>query len=224
MNGLLALSIIAFVFVLLLLLTRKLPVGGKRPLTSYQTLKQQVAHSIESGRPIQVNLGRASLIGQRTPTSVAALHILHYLTRSSPGNTTPSTNVGDGTLLPAASPAKFLASGANPLAYASGTVNETSHIPPTALVTVGHHGAEAALVSYAGQQQDLTHFFGSDSPEGIAVALATTDRPLIGEDLLAAAAYLDGQPNQVASLYLQDIARWLLAASILAVALYRWAI
>lgn len=220
MNGLLALSVIASAFVLLLLLTRRLPAAGKRPLPSYQTLKKQVAHSIESGRPIQVNLGRASLIAQSTATSLAALHILRYLTRS--GHHHASANVGDGTLLPAAPHAQFLATAANPLAYASGTINEASHAQPTALVTVGHHGAEATLIGYAGQQQGLTHLFGSDSPEGLAVAMATTDQQLVGEDLLAAAAYLDGQPAQIASLYLQDIARWLLAALLLALALYRW--
>jgi hypothetical protein len=220
MNGLLALSVIASTFVLLLLLTRRLPAAGKRPLPSYQTLRKQIAHSIESGRPIQVNLGRASLIAQSTATSLAALHILRYLTRS--GHHHAAANVGDGTLLPAAPHAQVLATAANPFAYASGTVNETSHAEPTALVTVGHHGAEAAFIGYAGQQQGLTHLFGSDSPEGLAVAMAATDQQLIGEDLLAAAAYLDGQPAQIASLYLQDIARWLLAALLLALALYRW--
>lgn len=236
MSGIVALGVLALAFAALLLLVRRLPTGGKRPLTSYQALKQQAAHSIESGRPIQVNLGRASLIAQHTTTSLAALHILNYLVRSSHPNTPPKPTVGEATLLPAAttSPSQagihhsrrlstphFLASEANPLAYASGTLNEAAHTTPTAFVTVGHHGAEVALLNYAGQQQEITHLIGSDNPEGLAVAMTNTPQPLVGEDLLAAAAYLEEQPHQIASLYLQDIARWLLAGLLLLAALYR---
>lgn len=231
MSGFVALGVIVLTFVVLWLLVRRLPAGGKRPLTSHHTLKQQVAHSVESGRPIQVNLGRASLITQQTATSLAALHILDHLVRSSTHNTPPNTNIGEATLLPAATTSlrrshhpitpQFLASEANPLAYASGTLNEATHTHPTALVTVGHHGAELAFINYAGQQQDTAHIIGSDSPEGLAVAMTTTTQPLMGEDLLATPAYLDGQPVQIASLYLQDIARWLLAGLLLLSALYR---
>ncbi|MCA9966119.1 MAG: hypothetical protein KC423_17835, partial [Anaerolineales bacterium] len=125
MNGLIALVVIVLVFVLLLLLVRRLPAGGKRPLTGHHILKQQIARSIESGRPIQVNLGRASLIAQHAATSIAALHILDYLVRSSSHNAPPNTNVGEATLLPAATISlrrssrsglpHFLASEATPL-------------------------------------------------------------------------------------------------------------
>ena len=231
MNGLIALVVIVLVFVLLLLLVRRLPAGGKRPLTGHHILKQQIARSIESGRPIQVNLGRASLIAQHAATSLAALHILDYLVRSSSHNAPPNTNVGEATLLPAATISlrrsrrpitpQFLASEATPLAYASGMLNEASHTHPTALVTVGHHGTELALINYAGQQQEIAHLIGSDSPEGLAIAMTTTTQPFMGEDLLAVSAYLDEQPAQIASLYLQDIARWLLAGILLLSALYR---
>lgn len=231
MSSLVALAVLIALALALFLLTRRLPPAGKRPLPSTHTLKHQAAHSIESGRPIQINLGRASLIAHHSATSLAALHILDYLTRSSHRSTPPNTNIGEATLLPAATVSlrrsrapltpTFLASEANPLAYASGTLSEAAHTPPTAFVTVGHHGAELALLGYAAQQQEMTHLIGSDNPEGLAVALTATPQPLIGEDLLAAAAYLDGQPHQIASLYLQDIARWLLAGLLLLTALYR---
>jgi hypothetical protein len=62
---------------------------------------------------------------------------------------------------------------------------------------------------------------GTDNPGALAVAAAVTDHLLIGEELFAAGAYLEGKPAQVASLQLQDLLRLIIILAILGLAVSR---
>jgi hypothetical protein len=56
---------------------------------------------------------------------------------------------------------------------------------------------------------------GTDDISAQAVLYATSDEPLIGEELYAAGAYLNAGTAHSASLRMQDIVRWLLVVIIL---------
>ncbi len=56
----------------------------------------------------------------------------------------------------------------------------------------------------------------SDSLPAQAVLYATTQEPLIGEELYAVPAYLQAGPFYAASVRAQDVLRWVLLAGVLA--------
>jgi hypothetical protein len=71
-----------------------------------------------------------------------------------------------------------------------------------------------ALIAAAAYRRDQPIIAASDQLEGQAVAFAVSDRPLIGEEIFAAGAYLGGESSQVGSIVTQDVLRWLLIAAI----------
>jgi hypothetical protein len=88
-------------------------------------------------------------------------------------------------------------------------------------VLLGRFGPELAVMAEAAGRKNMEQVIGSDEPVALAIGLTVTNNLLIGEEFLAAGAYLQGRPVQVASLQLQDILRYLAAGSVLLVAVYR---
>lgn len=237
------LAIIAIVL-LLLLLTRGLQNGRTlplRPLTGYTALAGQLGRAVESGRRLHVSLGRASLVGAGNPTSVAAANVLDYLAITGCASATPPlTTVGEGTLLPLAHATvraacdevgrpgdmdvrtvQFIATDTDPFVYAGGI---TAILPKSEIasnVLVGRFGSEVAIMAEAANRQEMEQVIGSDDPVALALATATTNNVLIGEELFVAAAYLDGRPSHLASVQLQDILRWLIIIAILGLSVYQ---
>ncbi|MBK8987179.1 MAG: hypothetical protein IPM39_14050 [Chloroflexi bacterium] len=244
MNDLLPPVIIVVVAAAILLWSRRLTGQEKpalRPLTGYTALKGQVGRAIESASQLHVSLGRASLTGAAATTSIAALAVLDRLAEDGCANDTPPiTTVGDGTLLPLAENnlrhaaeyanssvgippgvARFVANTTDAFAYAGGVASVIQENKILGSVMVGQFSQELALVAEVAGRNQVQQVIGSDDPLALAVAMPVTDNVLIGEELLAASAYLQGQPHQIASLQIQDAARILLSLTILGLAVYR---
>lgn len=243
MSIILNLLIIAFVAIFLLLWPKRLTQQGEmpplRPLKAYSALKGQVGRAIESARQLHISLGRASLTGPANPTSVAALAVLDRLaTDGCASNTPPITTVGEGTLLPLAEnnlryaaaqtrnkasipvgTARFIASKEDPFAYAGGVSSVIQQENVLGNVMVGQFGQELAIIADAAGRNEVQQVVGSDDPLALAAALPLTENLMIGEELLAAPAYVSGKPEQIASLQLQDILRLLISLILLGVAL-----
>jgi hypothetical protein len=81
-------------------------------------------------------------------------------------------------------------------------------------ILIGSVGAEAVLLAEAGQRQGVTTLAGSDNPTTQALLFATTDHPLIGEDLFAGGAYVGCAPAHIGSLQAQDVIRLLIGGAI----------
>ena len=235
MTPLITLSTIGILFVLLLLLTRSIQAGrpyALRPLKGFEGLQGQIGRAIESGNQLHLTLGQASLAGQAAPTSVAAGQVLDHLARDGCANGTPPlVTVGEGTLLPLAQASlqeafreagrpddfdlvytQFVAHETDPFAYGGGVASN---------VMMGRLGPEIAIMSEAAERENVSQVIGTDDPTALAVATAVTEHVLVGEELFAAGAYLDGEPSQVAGLQLQEILRWLVILGILGVALFQ---
>ena len=56
---------------------------------------------------------------------------------------------------------------------------------------------------------------GTDNLTGQAILFAAAKEPLIGEETYAGGAYLGAGPMHLASLYAQDILRWIIIGLIL---------
>jgi hypothetical protein len=190
---------------------------------------------------LHVSLGQASLISAAGPTSVAALAVLDRLAKDGCANDTPPiVTLGEGTLLPAAQGTlrfafhqaghssgfaaelvQFIAPESVPFAYAAGVSSIIQQDKPASNILVGRFGPEVAVMAEAADRQHAAQVIGTDNPGALAVAAAVTDHLLIGEELFAAGAYLEGKPAQVASLQLQDLLRLIIILAILGLAVSR---
>lgn len=243
MTALFAFIVIVVVALLLLIFIRRQRNGrirsALRPLPASTNLANQVGEAIESGRQLHVSLGQGSLIGAANPTSIAAVHVLDYLAADGcASGTPPLTTVGDGTLLPLAQDclrkahedagrqkdyhptmAQFLAPHTAPFAYAGGIAAVLQRGESGSNVLVGRFGSELAIPAEVAARKNMVQVIGTDDPSALAVATAVTENVLVGEELFAAGAYLEHKPDQTASLQVQDILRWLIIITILALAL-----
>lgn len=212
---------------------------GLRPLPAYRTLRSQVGRAIESGRHVHITLGRGGLHQAAGPTSVAVLTALDHLAIDScASGIPPLVTMGEATLLPAAqdslrrgfaqagrlsayAPTQtyFIAPETAPLAYAAGVSNELHAGNIGSNLMLGRFGPEVAIMGEAAARANAPQVIGSDDPTALALASVLTKDVLIGEELLAAGAYLQGKPWQLASLQVQDVIRWVVMGLILVAAI-----
>lgn len=227
-DSVLVIGLTALVTILFTLMARRArqTAAQLKPDSRYETLKKQAGRAIESGQRIHVGLGRASLHEAAVPASVAAQSTLnHIATASAQGDMMPVVTVGDATLLPIAEEAlrsgrtaargeapplytaEFIANNNAPLAYGAGSSYAIQRDDIGSNVLLGHFGAEMALMTEAGARAGVEQIVGSDNPVALAIATAYTENVLIGEEFLAADAYLDNKAVYTASLYVQNILR-----------------
>jgi hypothetical protein len=244
MTPIIVLAVLLVLGLLLFLLTRSVQAGRTavlRPLTSIAGLQGQVGRAIESGRQLHLTLGQGSLVGRANPTSVSATAVLDNLAKDGCANGTPPlVTVGEGTLLPLAqgslqhalaeagrpgdfdlSLTQFVAHETDPFAYSAGVAALLQQQRVASNIMVGRFGPELAIMAEAANRQNIEQVIGTDDPTALAVAVAVADDVLIGEELFATGAYLEGRSSQVASLQLQDILRWVVVLFILGTAVFQ---
>ena len=85
----------------------------------------------------------------------------------------------------------------------------------SANVILGDLGAEAALLTDAAEGISTDLVAASDNLSAQSILYASSQEPLIGEELFAAGAYLGAGASHDASLQTQDILRWLVILAIL---------
>jgi hypothetical protein len=101
------------------------------------------------------------------------------------------------------------------MAYAAGCMPIIHDEHVSANIFAGHLGTEIALLTEAGERSRSLTVAGTDSIHAQAVLFATSDEPLLGEELYAAGAYLCAGLAHSASMRMQDILRWVLVVAIL---------
>ncbi len=82
-------------------------------------------------------------------------------------------------------------------------------------VILGDLGAEAALMTEASDREDANLIAASDNLSAQSIFYASSQDPLIGEELFAAGAYVGAGAAHEASLNVQDILRWLIVLALL---------
>lgn len=244
MELLATLATILITSLLLLLLTLRQKRGAVvtiRPLPGYNMLKGQIGRAIESGSRLHVTLGQGGLHTLANASSVAGLAMLDNLVQEgTTSEAAPLVTVGEGTLLPAAQDSlrrglaemnpylpldvklvQFVAHDTDSFAYAAGVAGIMQQNQAIGNIMAGRFGTELALIGEAGQRQQIEQVVGTDDPVGLALATAFTDQVLVGEEHLAAPAYVKGHFSQIASLQAQDILRILAAVAIVGTAVYQ---
>ena len=118
----------------------------------------------------------------------------------------------------------FLSAEQFPMTYAAGASEAVNRGDMGSNLMLGRFGAEIAIVTEAADRLDMEQVIGSDDPTAMAVATVASNKVLLGEELLAAGAYLERKPAQIASIQLQDIFRVIAVVGILLAALFNFVV
>jgi hypothetical protein len=104
--------------------------------------------------------------------------------------------------------------GLSPFSYAAGTMPiERDEFVSTNIV-LGDLGVESALLAEASERENSNLIAASDNLSAQSVFYATSQDPLIGEELFAAGAYVGAGASHEASLNAQDVLRWLIVLAL----------
>jgi hypothetical protein len=230
-----ALGLLVFAALLLLGLTfirRKSP-AILRPIEAFERLNRAVGLAVEKGTRLQISLGRGNLFTARGGSALAGLAMLRRLSeRTSVSDRPPIVTSGDASLAILSQDtlqSGYRAAGAedqyrfttgrmtglSPFSFAAGTLPIAQDESVSANVVIGDLGAESALLAEAADRADADLIAASDNLSAQSVFYATSQDPLIGEELFAAGAYVGAGASHEASLQVQDILRWLVILAIL---------
>jgi hypothetical protein len=228
--GFLALS--AALLVALTLWRRRSP-GALRLIEAYERLNRSIGLAVESGTRLHVSLGRGNLFTTRAGSALAGLAMLRRLSeRTSLSDRPPVVTSGDASLAILSQDtlqSGYRAAGAEdqyrfttgrltgltPFSYAAGTVSTIHDESVSANVFIGDFGAESGLLAEASDRENTSLIAASDDLSAQSVFYASSQEPLIGEELFAAGAYVGAGASHEASLNVQDILRWLIILAII---------
>lgn len=209
-----------------------------RRMTAFDGVKKAIGLAVEDGSRIHVSIGKSSLTQASNPSALAGLATLeqigHYASIS---DRPPIATSGDGGLALLSQdtlktvyrnanaremydPSRAYMTGITPLSYVAGTLPIATDEDVSVHVILGNFGPEIALLSEAANAEGAFTLAASDSLPAQAALYASAGEPLIGEELFAAPALLEGSAAHSASLQTQDLLRWgvitvLLAGAIL---------
>jgi hypothetical protein len=211
---------------------RNRPKINLRDIQAFHHIQREVDLAVEAGNRLHISLGRGSINDLQGGAAFAGLTILDRCAReASNSDRPPMTTSGDGVLTILSQdtlqstyrslaaeqrydPTNARLTGLTPLAFAAGAIPIIQDEHVSANFFAGHIGTEIALLTEAGERSRSLTVAGTDSIHAQAVLYATSDEPLLGEELYAAGAYLGAGPVHIASLRMQDIIRWVLIAAI----------
>jgi hypothetical protein len=230
-------ALVVFILAALLLLVftflrRRSPAVFRR-IDAYERLKHAVGRAVEDGTRLHISIGRGNLFTARGGSALAGLAMLRHLSeRTSLSDQPPIVTSGDASLAILSQDtlqSGFRAAGAEdqyrftngrltgltPFAFAAGTIPIMRDENVSANVVIGDFGSEAGLLAEAADSENADLIAASDNLSAQSVLYASSQDPLIGEELFAAGAYLGAGAAHDASLQVQDILRWLVILAIL---------
>jgi Domain of unknown function (DUF6754) len=229
----LGLLLLAAVLLLGLTLWRRRSPATLRVIEAYERLNRSVGIAVENGTRLHISLGRGNLFTARGGSAFAGLAMLRRLTeRTSVSDRPPIVTSGDAplTILSQDSlQSGYRAAGAeeqyrfstgrltglSPFAYAAGTMPIIRDENVSTNIFIGDFGNEAALLTEEADRENTNLIAASDNLSAQAIFYASSEDPLIGEELFAAGAYVGAGASHEASLNVQDILRWLIILAII---------
>jgi len=230
-----ALGFLALAAVLLAALTlwRRRSPGSLRLIEAYEQLNHSIGLAVESGTRLHISLGRGNLFPTRAGSALAGLAMLRRLAeRTSLSDRPPVVTSGESALailsqdtlqsgyraVGAEDQYRFTTgrlTGLTPFSYAAGTMATIHDESVSANIFIGDFGAESGLLAEASDRENTSLIAASDNLSAQSIFYASSQDPLIGEELFAAGAYVGAGAAHEASLNVQDILRWLIILAIL---------
>lgn len=198
-----------------------------RHLAAYDSIPLIVGAAIEADRPVMVSFGSAGIGGSSTLLALASAELFYQVAqRAATGAVSPILTISDTTAIPLGygtlrrayasrgrlerfrgSGVRWYPSGPRSLAFAAALTATMGDDQVAGSVLVGSFGMELALVLEASRRRRLVSVAASDQLEGQAVAWALAERPLIGEEMFVAGAYLGDNATQHGSVVALDTLR-----------------
>ena len=222
-----AVLLLAFIF-----LRRRSP-ASFRIIDAYERLNRSVGLAVENGTRLHISLGRGNLLTARGGSALAGLAMLRRLAeRTSVSDRPPIATSGDASLAILSQDtlrSGYRAAGAEeqyrfttgrltgltPFSYAAGAIPTIHDENVSTNVILGDLGAESALLAEASDRENSNLIAASDNLSAQSVFYASSQEPLIGEELFAAGAYVGAGAAHEASLNVQDILRWLIILALI---------
>ncbi len=223
--------IVIFVFLGLLgvftLLARRKGVRPRvlRRIEAYQSLPATVGTAVETGKRLHFSLGSGTVGETDTAAMAAGLVLLDQVSAAAArSDRPPIVTTADGTAMLLAQdvlrnvyarqnaltryePESAQVVGQSPAAYGAAQTMLPRDEAVAGALLIGSIGPEVALLTEAGQRAGVTTLAGADNLTAQAVLFAGADHPVIGEDLFAGGAYVNGRPEHMGSLAAQDAMR-----------------
>jgi hypothetical protein len=228
--GFIILAVICLVFLIIL---HKRFQFAFRKIPAFSNIHRAVRLLVEQGTRLHFSLGSGNMLAPDGASALAGLGLLRRLSEIAfLGDRSPIATTGNGILnllaqgtLHAAHDA-FLAgepfelnnarlTGFTPFAYAAGVIASINSENISSNILIGNFGPEVGLLTEAAHNQNTTVIAASESLTAQAVLYASTPDTLIGEELFSAGAYAQAGISHEASLFLQDILRWLVIIALL---------
>jgi hypothetical protein len=221
-------------------LRRRSP-AALRSIAAYEQLNRAVGLAVENGTRLHVSLGRGNLLAARGASALAGLSMLRRLSeRTSVSDNPPVVTSGDPSLAILSQDtlqSGYRAAGAEdqyrfttgrlagltPFSFAAGTASTIHDENVSANVFIGDFGPESALITEAAERSNSMLIAASDNLAAQSVFYASSQEPLIGEELFASGAYVGAGASHDASLNVQDLLRWLIILGILVGSLLKFA-
>lgn len=236
MNGMMGIAFVVLGAILLLIfsfLRRRSP-AMLRDIPALTRFQKAIGLSMEDGSLLHLSIGRGDILTPHNASAFAALGMARYLAeRMSVSDKPPVITAGDPSLALLARDtlrAGFDAAGAGesyrssmgrlsglgPFGYAAGAMSIARDENAAATILIGHAGPEAALLIDSAERENSLTIMGSDDLSAQAIAYASAQEVLLGEETFASGAYLGAGITHSASLNAQDVLRWLVILGLLA--------
>ena len=229
----LGLLILAAILLLVFTVLRRKSPASFRSIDAYEQLNRSVGLAVENGTRLHISLGRGNLFTARGGSALAGLAMLRRLAeRTSVSDRPPVATSGDPTLAILSQDtlqSGYRAAGAEeqyrfttgrlagltPFSYAVGAVPAIHDENVSVNIILGDLGPEAGLLAEASDRENTSLIAASDNLSAQSIFYASSQEPLIGEELFAAGAYVGAGASHEASLNVQDILRWLIILAII---------
>ncbi len=204
-----------------------------RDIPSFTKLNKAIGSAVEEGTRLHFSLGKSDLVTPRSAASFAAISVLRRVTElTSASDKPPVVTSGDAALTILSQDTLRAAyrvagreqqyrsnsgrlAGLTPFSYAAGALFPILDEDVSANILVGGFDAEVGLLTDTAERKNSFTLAAADSLPAQAILYASAQEPLIGEELYAAGAYTQAGRAHIASLYVQDILRWLIVLVIL---------
>jgi len=207
---------------------------GLREIRSFTRLKRSIGLAVEAGQRLHVMIGDGGIQGMRGAAGLVGLSLIQKMTRSAAVSDRPPTATSGEPMLAILSQdvmhsgyrevnaeerfesASAQLAGLGAMGYIAGTLPIIMDQQVSVNVMAGSFGSEVGLSADAAGRKDSLTIGGSDNLSAQAVLFASSQEPLVGEELYAAGAYLQVNKFHTSSLLAQDVFRWVLIGAIIA--------
>lgn len=218
---------------------RKRPERYLRAAPSFLRLKRSIGMAVEAGQRLHITLGHGGVRDIQGASALIGLSILRRIARVASISDKPPIATSGEAIISVLSqdtlqsafhdigaenryePTMGQLSGLTPFSYAAGTLPVIYDQQVSVNIIAGHFSSEVALLTDAAERNGSTTLAGSDNIAAQALLYASSDEPLVGEELYASGAYIQAGPLHLSSVRTQDIFRWVIIAVILLGALLK---